>query len=135
MVQKSYQRIARILSPVECDRAKASALQEKSEIVSKMKEFILDDLNTPGMLGILFENLDTIKSNSDELCAVKLFLQDVLGMSCEPLPEEEVVITPEIQQLLEEREAARAAKDFKRADTIRDQLKAKGFEVQDKKVK
>lgn len=135
MVQKSYQRIARILSSVECDRQKALTLQEKSPIVQKMKEFILDDLNTPGMLGILFENLDTIKSNEQELCAVKLFLQDVLGMNCKPLPETETVITPEIQQLLDEREAARAAKDFKRADAIRDQLKEKGFEVQDKKIK
>lgn len=135
MVQKSYQRLARILGPVICDRAKSLKAQEKSEIMKKMKEFVLDDLNTPGMLGILFENLDTIKTNEQELCAVKLFLQEVLGMSCEPLPEEEVVITAEIQQLIEEREAARAAKDFKRADAIRDQLKAKGFEVQDKKIK
>ncbi len=135
MVKKSYQRLARILGPVSCDRAEAIKAQEQSAVVTKMKEFVLDDLNTPGMLGILFENLDTIKANEQELCAVKLFLQEVLGMSCEPLPEEEVVITPEIQQLIEEREAARAAKDWKRADAIRDLLKAKGFEVQDKKIK
>ena len=33
--------------------------------------------------------------------------------------------------LLEARQAARKAKDFKRADTIRDELKAKGWVIED----
>jgi cysteinyl-tRNA synthetase len=33
--------------------------------------------------------------------------------------------------LLEERQAARKAKDFKRSDAIRDELKAKGWMIED----
>jgi cysteinyl-tRNA synthetase len=33
--------------------------------------------------------------------------------------------------LLDERNAARKAKDFKRADAIRDELKAKGWAIED----
>ena len=38
---------------------------------------------------------------------------------------------PEAEKLLEEREAARAAKDFERADEIRDRLAELGWEVRD----
>jgi cysteinyl-tRNA synthetase len=37
----------------------------------------------------------------------------------------------ELQALLAERQAARQAKDFKRSDAIRDELKAKGWIIED----
>ena len=37
----------------------------------------------------------------------------------------------EITALLEARQAARKARDFKRADAIRDELKAKGWVIED----
>ncbi len=42
-----------------------------------------------------------------------------------------VVVPEEVNSLLEQREAARKAKDFKRADAIRDELKAKGWVIED----
>jgi cysteinyl-tRNA synthetase len=38
---------------------------------------------------------------------------------------------PEIVQLLEDRQAARKAKDFKQSDALRDELKAKGWAIED----
>jgi cysteinyl-tRNA synthetase len=38
---------------------------------------------------------------------------------------------PELQKLLEERQVARKAKDFKRSDAIREELKAKGWIIED----
>ncbi len=92
--------------------------------------FVADDLNTVGSLGVLFENrsLDT-----ESVAAGRFFMQYVLGLSLEPLPEKTVEITSEIQFLLDEREAARIAKNWALADALRDQLTALGFEVQDKK--
>ncbi len=100
-----------------------------------MVTFLLDDLNTPGMLGVLFESLETIKNDIETLCEVKTVLQQLVGLECKPLPESEVVITPEIEKLLQEREAARVAKDWARADQLRNELRTLGFEVQDKKLK
>jgi cysteinyl-tRNA synthetase len=40
-------------------------------------------------------------------------------------------VPPEIQVLLEARQAARQARDFKRSDAIRDELKAKGWVIED----
>ena len=43
----------------------------------------------------------------------------------------EVKVPAEISALLEARQAARKAKEFKRADLIRDELKAKGWVIED----
>jgi len=43
----------------------------------------------------------------------------------------EAEIPAEIQALLEARQAARKAKDFKKSDAIRDELKAKGWTIED----
>ena len=43
----------------------------------------------------------------------------------------EIEVPSEITALLEARLAARKAKDFKRADAIRDELKAKGWVIED----
>ena len=40
-------------------------------------------------------------------------------------------VPAELNALLEARQAARKAKDFKRADAIRDELKAKGWVIED----
>ena len=45
--------------------------------------------------------------------------------------EETVEVEPEIQALIDERQAARKAKDFARADEIRDILKEKGITLKD----
>ncbi len=95
-----------------------------------------DDLNTADALGVLFElarainvfvteprgkdALDKAKSLFDELTGV-------LGLcvqKAEEFPEDAI-------SLMNERQTARKQKDFARADTIRDELKAAGFTVED----
>jgi cysteinyl-tRNA synthetase len=131
-VQKSYKRLVRIFDVV-CPKLTHEDLKTSS-IVEQMLQFLYDDLNTPGMMGVLFDNLDYLQQNRQELCAVKLFLQDVLGLTLRPLPEKEVEITPEIQALLDERDAARKQKDWTKADKLRDMLQELGVDVSDKKL-
>ena len=65
---------------------------------------------------------------------VKTLIKNVLGLDLQPLQGEVVKITPEIQALLNERESARAAKDWARADAIRNELATNGYKIQDKKL-
>jgi cysteinyl-tRNA synthetase len=132
--QKSYQRLARVFDEVHCQELTPREIRE-SAIVQKMLEFLCDDLNTPGMFGVLFDHLDEIKNDISKLCPVKLFLQQVLGLTLKPIPEKEVTMTPEIEKLQHEREEARKAKDWARADAIRDKLVALGVQVRDTKSK
>lgn len=134
VAQKSYQRLTRILNTVECDNTQPLHISNiKSDIAKRMVTFLLDDLNTPGMLGVLFESLDTLKTDTQTLCEIKMILQQLLGLSCKILPEAEVTITPEIKRLIKEREEARTSKNWARADALREELRNLGFEVQDKK--
>ena len=65
---------------------------------------------------------------------VKAFLQNVLGLTFEKIPEKVTVLTPEIQTLINKRDEARRMKDWKTADKLRDQLVELGVNVQDKKL-
>lgn len=131
--EKSYRRLIRIFEEASAQPALSNAEILASPTVQKMVQFLADDLNTPGALGVLFEALPTIQQNPHELRCVKALLQNVFGLSLAPLPEKEVAITAEIQTLLDKREAARAAKDWKLADTLRDQLIQLGITIQDQK--
>jgi len=133
--QKSYQRLIRFFDDVDCTQDQLKVKEGQSEVVNKMLEFLADDMNTPGMFGVLFENLDNLKENQDELCKVKGFLQKVLGLPLIPLPEKVMHMTPEIEALIKEREDARAAKDWAKADAIRDKLNKMGVDIQDKRIK
>lgn len=133
--QKSYQRLCRMFENVTSPEVVSLSQFKDVPIISGMIESLSDDLNTPAMFGVLFEGLSDVAQNHTELGLVKAFIQQVLGLTLLPLQEKEVAITPMIQQLIAERETARIAKDWKRADELRDQLTKLGIDVQDKKIK
>ena len=75
----------------------------------------------------------TASAESSKEYLKKLFdlivkLGDVLGLI---LDKEEELLDADIEKLIEERQAARKAKDFARADAIRDELLAKGIILKD----
>ena len=134
-IQKSYQRLCSVFAAHTCTQQHSQEELQKLPIIQDMLDFLCDDLNTPGMWGVLFEQLGSLQKDEHGLCMVKLFINQVLGVTLEPLPAEEVEITPEIQKLLQERERARQEKDWARADAIRDQLVKMGIDVRDEKIR
>ena len=97
-----------------------------------------DDLNTADAISAVFDlardiNLALQETHSQEFVANagKLFdeLTGVLGLLYNRKGMDS--LDAEIEKLIEERQAARKAKDFKRADEIRDQLKEKGILLKD----
>ncbi len=99
-----------------------------------MVEALADDLNTPKFLGLVFENLEACKTDKKFAQAVKILLTRVLGTTLEPIKEKSLEITPEIQALIDAREKARKEKNWARADQIRDQLAAQGYQSKDRKI-
>lgn len=130
------------------DRRNSAAVQETSEAeqirmkeaesyVAKFEEAMDDDFNTADALAAVFElvkfsNTNVTEESSGEFAAYLLDmlkkLCDVLGLIVE---KKEEILDKEIEDLIEERQAARKAKDFARADAIRDELLAKGIELKD----
>jgi cysteinyl-tRNA synthetase len=135
---KSYQRLALLFHEHKCSScATPFSLQESNAnpIAQGMIAHMLDDLNMAGMFGVLFENMNSLRSQPQSLCVIKKLLTHVIGLSLQPLPEKQVEITPEIQRLIDLREQARTTKDWVRADAIRKQLTDLGYTAHDTKIK
>lgn len=96
-----------------------------------------DDLNTADAIGVIFDlvkELNTAFSQGGDAAQAKEglgMLDELLGVLGLIKEEREEEIPSEIQALAEERAEARKAKDWVRADAIRDQLKEAGYELKD----
>lgn len=93
------------------------------------KKFIEDDLDTPRAVSILWDIFkDNGLSGADKKATV-LDFDKVLGLGFVNLKEE--IIPENIKKLAEEREEARATKDFKKSDELREKINSLGYEVKD----
>jgi cysteinyl-tRNA synthetase len=91
---------------------------------------LADDFNTPQAFAVLFEIV--AEGNRRELSGAREVLGELLPLlGLESLLADEEGAPAEAQQLMAERQEARAARDFERADTLRDQLAVMGWEVRD----
>lgn len=112
-------------------------LKEAEGFVTKFEAAMDDDFNTADALAAIFELVKFVNTNVDENSSrefagglyEELFkLSDVLGLKIE---KKEEILDKEIEDLIQERQAARKAKDFQRADEIRDELLKKGIILKD----
>lgn len=131
----AYKRIVQFFADV-CEKSVHSAeLVQSNFVVVDMVRALHDDLNTSGVFGILFEKMPILQNDTQAKALVKYFIVYVLGLTLQPLAVEKVVITPEIQLLLDQRQQARIDKNWALSDQLRDQLKKLGVETHDSKLK
>lgn len=95
-----------------------------------------DDMNTADAIGVIFElvkdtnvtlNAQSAKVVVEAALTSLKALCDVLGL----LARDEDALPEEIQRMVDERAAARKAKDWKRSDELRDAIKAAGYTLED----
>ena len=105
--------------------------------VADFERAMEDDFNTADAIAAVFDLVKFANSNTDSGSSAeylgKLFdllvkLTDVLGLLVD---KKEDILDEDIEKLIEERQAARKAKDFARADAIRDELLEKGIVLKD----
>jgi cysteinyl-tRNA synthetase len=91
---------------------------------------LADDFNTPQAFAVLFETVN--EGNKRELSGAREVLIELLPLlGLDSLIDEDEAAPAEALDLLEEREKARGAKDYGRADELRDELAGMGWEVRD----
>jgi cysteinyl-tRNA synthetase len=116
---------------------KGSAQHLDVEAVDRFCERMDDDLDTPGALGGLFELVRRANRASDagdadtasRLATTVAVLCGSLGLALRTGEDDEV--DAETAQLIAERDAARSAREWARADDLRDQLVGLGWVVED----
>ena len=119
-------------------QASVGSTDAPSQLLADFSAALADDLNVSAAWGSVF---NWVKDTNKRLADNSLSAQDaaaalaawakvdsVLGVGAKAASEE---VPAELTALLEARQAARAAKDFKKSDAIRDELKAKGWVIED----
>jgi len=100
--------------------------------LDEFREAVQDDLNTPRALAAMWGVLREARESPDQLYATLLAMDEVLGLGLAALEKSPLEVEEdEIDRLILERTAAREAKDFARADAIRDELAGMGIEIMD----
>ncbi len=120
-------------------RAAAGGIAMPDKLVARQADAFFsavnDDLNMPQALAALSGLLADKSAEAPAVYATLLEMDKILGLGLGTIQERKVQVDKgeeaEIQKLIDERLAARKAKDFARADDIRKQLAAMGVELKD----
>ncbi len=114
-------------------------LPELEGFKARYLEKMDDDLNTADAVSVLFDLARWINIRLTEthslafLTKMKELFEELTGVLNIVTGEQQAEVPEEVRKLVEERTAARAAKDFARADAIRDQLAEMGVLLEDGK--
>jgi cysteinyl-tRNA synthetase len=120
--------------PADADSAADSDFA--AEYRDRFVEALNDDLNTPRALAVTLEMAaDAYRRKDLKVSKTLAFFDRVLGLGLEKVRSaaEATEFPSDIQKLIEERASARQAKNFRRADELRAELEARGYEVKDGK--
>jgi cysteinyl-tRNA synthetase len=116
----------------------AAPAEANKDLLQRFTDAMDEDLNVSAGWGVIFEWVrETNKRLADNHIspaqagaglAAWQKIDTVLGVSRKS---QDTEVPAEIARLLEQRQAARKAKDFKRADSLREELKSKGWIIED----
>jgi cysteinyl-tRNA synthetase len=125
-------RIRELCRRLEAD---APAPDDLDAYVERFFDALADDFNTPAARAVLFEWVTEANRRLDagqQLGVGRLpEMLHAFGLESLLTADGDGEGDSEADRLLQEREAARAERDFERADAIRDELAARGWQVRD----
>ena len=121
----------------DMSREETEALAKTEEYVKAFEAAMDDDFNTADAIASVFDLVKYCNTTAgeDSSAAYAKGLLEVLERLCNVLGlivvKETEMLDEDIEALIEERQAARKAKNFARADEIRDELAARGIILED----
>lgn len=131
--KKAYNRLLVSLYTHKISNEKADE-EKLAKYKQDFADAIDDDLNVPLALGVLFTMLK--ESPSKDYFKLALEFDKVFGLSldkCKAPEPEKIDVPEEVQQLVDERAAAKKEKDWAKADEIRAKITELGYAVKDTK--
>ncbi|MDQ6876105.1 MAG: cysteine--tRNA ligase [Candidatus Dormibacteraeota bacterium] len=110
-----------------------------AEVRAGYRAALDDDLNLPQGVGLVFELLREANTALDDervgergLAELVALIRDI-DAHLDLMGADEPGLAGEVERLIAEREAARASRDFARADRIREELRRRGIALEDSK--
>ena len=130
--QNALQKVKRWVLEYRMNHADTEAELDET-VVADFKTAIADDLNTPKVLALVHGLLRVSSADSaaSKAYTTLLKLDEVLGLGVAAWKVDECEIPVDIQTLQVERQQARANKDWAASDRLRDELKVRGWIVED----
>lgn len=125
----TLKKLKRAVSTLPSSKDKIS---EDNLYKKQFAEALSEDLNTPRALAVLFRVLDDSSLKPEEKRGILEDFDNVLALDIKNWRESEEDVPQDVQELVEARAKARKEKNWKESDRIRDELKSKGFEIEDK---
>lgn len=119
--KKAYERLKNIVDELEDDK------KTNKKYIDRFKEAINDDLDMPQALAVLWNFLRDKKARG-KLNTIRS-MDQILGLNL--LKKEKIDVPRDVKWLSEQREDARKAKDWKRADELREEIKKKSYVIED----
>lgn len=101
-----------------------------AEYEQKFSNLINDDMNMPEALALMWNLVKSEYPESAKKRTLSKF-DEVLGLGLVDIKKKKIKIPPEVQKLLKKRATARAEKNWKESDRLREEIKKLGFSVED----
>ena len=114
----------------EAEIAAASKTVANTPVLINFKSALFNDLNTAQALSYLWEATTSELAPAMKL-AVLFDMDQVLALDMQNWKAEKLEIPQELEALLAARNQARAEKNWKESDRLRDEIRAKGYEILD----
>ncbi len=128
--QTAYRRLLRHAQDLAEDTTSFGAA-EADALRARFRAELADDLNAPRALAVVWEAVRSEKIGGREKHALVCEWDAVLALGLAEARVAPVESDVELDALVRERDAARAAKNWKRADEIRELFKARGILIED----
>ncbi len=147
-LRKAYDALDGVCGQVSLDGE--DVVDDIERLGSRFFGALDDDMNTAGALGVLFDAAGAAHrvaadNDRDTALALRLLFIDALGVlglgaalerepaGVAPVRAVDGALAERVQHVIDERNAARKARDFARADTLRKELAAEGIVLTDGK--
>jgi cysteinyl-tRNA synthetase len=127
-------RLWRIASEI---KREAKGIAQPSDRADRIIALLRDDLGTPAALALLWETVRDDSLSAKVIWGAIEAADSVLGLSLREPPQPAGALSfaslpPDVRKLVGEREAARQARDFAKADEMRIHMQKRGYQVEDR---